>query len=396
MFTEGHIETLRNVGLAHLQHGDPRTGLLLVQAAKQQREMQEVGGFLRQMLANPGTSPEMRAQAMASLGDLLARAGQMDTALKLVERSLPLSERELLNTVSQGTRDILLAQAQSGQPLSIRKALDEQEAQKAREKQAQDSQVVETQDGTFLVDKKTGMARPVTIGTGATGPQAPAGTPPTPGTTGTPLKGKAMNEGQAKAWGFGSRAYAANVIVNQLEDGGVTGAAFGPQLLEKAGRYGREFGGTAGTIIGVVSGGVLGGGVGAVPGAAIGGGVGAGVGLVTTLMADTFANLWRTPDEQRYAQARLDFISSILRRESGAAISAGEYVTEEKRYFPQPGDSPAVIRQKRTARAEALAALSVEAGRPLALPRPPVVQTPEQAGIVTVPGSDERVRVQQP
>jgi hypothetical protein len=27
---------------------------------------------------------------------------------------------------------------------------------------------------------------------------------------------------------------------------------------------------------------------------------------------------------------------------------------------------------------------------------PPRVQTPEQAGIVTVPGSDERVRVAQP
>jgi hypothetical protein len=67
-------------------------------------------------------------------------------------------------------------------------------------------------------------------------------------------------------------------------------------------------------------------------------------------MADTFANLWRTPEEQMYAQARLDFISAILRRESGAAISAGEFVTEEKRYFPMPGDSPQVIAQKRQAR----------------------------------------------
>jgi hypothetical protein len=37
-----------------------------------------------------------------------------------------------------------------------------------------------------------------------------------------------------------------------------------------------------------------------------------------------------------------------------------------------------------------------EAGRPLQLPKPQPVQTPEQAGIVTVPGSDERVRVAQP
>jgi hypothetical protein len=96
------------------------------------------------------------------------------------------------------------------------------------------------------------------------------GTPPSPGAVGKPLPGKAMNETQAKAVGFGSRAYAANTVVNRLEDAGVTGAAFGPQLLEKAGKYGREFGGTAGTIIGIVAGGTLGGGVGAVPGAAIG------------------------------------------------------------------------------------------------------------------------------
>jgi hypothetical protein len=96
-----------------------------------------------------------------------------------------------------------------------------------------------------------------------------------------------------------------------------------------------------------------------------------------------------------YAQARLDFIAAILRKESGAAISAGEFVTEEKRFFPQPADSPQVITQKRQARATALAALATEAGRPLALPKlPQPVQT--DPGIVTVPGSEERVRIQQP
>ncbi len=79
-------------------------------------------------------------------------------------------------------------------------------------------------------------------------------------------------------------------------------------------------------------------------------------------MSSDFANLMRSPEEQMYAQARLDFISAILRKESGAAISAQEYITEERRYFPQPGDSAAVIRQKRNARATAMATLAQEAG----------------------------------
>jgi soluble lytic murein transglycosylase-like protein len=400
--SSGDVETLRQAGLAHLQYGDARTGFLLLQTAKQQREMAETGLFLRQLLANPSTSPEMRAQAMASLGELLARQGQMEQAMKLVERSLPLSERELLSTVSAGTRDILLAQAQSGQPVSIRTALDEQEAQKAREKQAQDSQVVETADGTFVVDKKTGMATRVTEGRTALTAPAPAGTPPTTGPTGKAIAGKQLTSEQAKAFGFGTRAYAANTIVNQLEDAGTTGSAFWPQMIEKSGKYGREFGGTAGTIIGIVGGGALGGalsgGAGTVPGALVGAGkgavAGAALGAGYTLMADWFANWLRGPEEQQYAQARLDFITAVLRKESGASISVGEFVTEEKRFFPAPSDSPQVIAQKRQARATALAALSTEAGRPLALPRPPPpMQTPEQAGIVTVPDSGERVKL---
>jgi hypothetical protein len=95
-------------------------------------------------------------------------------------------------------------------------------------------------------------------------------------------------------------------------------------------------------------------------------------------MSSDFANLMRSPEEQMYAQACLDFISAILRKESGAAISAQEYITEERRYFPQPGDSAAVIRQKRNARATAMATLAQEAGRPLMVPQPPPEPAPTQ------------------
>lgn len=53
-------------------------------------------------------------------------------------------------------------------------------------------------------------------------------------------------------------------------------------------------------------------------------------------------------------QAKRDFVNAVLRRESGAAISAGEFDNAEKQYFPQPGDSADTIAQKRRNRAEAI------------------------------------------
>jgi hypothetical protein len=93
--------------------------------------------------------------------------------------------------------------------------------------------------------------------------------------------------------------------------------------------------------------------------------VGAAVGTGITLMSGWVANAIRTPQARQYTQAKLDFITAILRKESGAAISVGEFVSEDKRYFPQPGDDPFTIAQKAQARQNALATLAHEAGRPL-------------------------------
>ena len=57
------------------------------------------------------------------------------------------------------------------------------------------------------------------------------------------------------------------------------------------------------------------------------------------------------PEELKlYEQAKQDFILAQLRDESGAAIGTDEYKQAEKIYFPQAGDSPEVIRQKKMAR----------------------------------------------
>jgi hypothetical protein len=74
-------------------------------------------------------------------------------------------------------------------------------------------------------------------------------------------------------------------------------------------------------------------------------------------------------DYQSLDQARRQFINAILRRESGAAISAGEYDSYTRQYFPMPGDSPDVLRQKENARELAIKGLETEGKRvPSSLP----------------------------
>lgn len=70
-------------------------------------------------------------------------------------------------------------------------------------------------------------------------------------------------------------------------------------------------------------------------------------------------------DLQQYNQAKQNFITAVLRKESGAAISAGEFTAEDQKYFPQPGDTPEVIKQKARARQTAIKVLETAAGRPL-------------------------------
>ena len=63
-----------------------------------------------------------------------------------------------------------------------------------------------------------------------------------------------------------------------------------------------------------------------------------------------FGNAVVSPEFQRYDNARQIFINSVLRRESGAAIAASEFEGANKQYFPQPFDSPEVVKQKAAAR----------------------------------------------
>lgn len=61
-------------------------------------------------------------------------------------------------------------------------------------------------------------------------------------------------------------------------------------------------------------------------------------------------------------QAERNFVNSVLRRESGAAISPAEFANAEKQYFPRPGDTPEVLEQKKLNRLQTHENLRMEAG----------------------------------
>ena len=80
---------------------------------------------------------------------------------------------------------------------------------------------------------------------------------------------------------------------------------------------------------------------------------------------------------QQFQQAERDFINAVLRRESGAVISPTEFTDARQQYIPQPGDSKAVLDQKKAARDRALKGMARDAG--------PAYQPPSGDGSVPPP-----------
>lgn len=70
-----------------------------------------------------------------------------------------------------------------------------------------------------------------------------------------------------------------------------------------------------------------------------------------------------TAEQQQYRQAQEDWVRAKLRKESGASIAPDEMAREISAYFPEPGDRPENIAQKRQARAVANQAMVQSAGR---------------------------------
>jgi hypothetical protein len=219
----------------------------------------------------------------------------------------------------------------------------------------------EAEDGSIVgVNKRTLQAFPVTVGGAApaAAPAAGAGMPGArapapavqaiPGMTsvldqqapaaapaaGTPLRGKgtALTETQSNATAFGMRMKEANSILTTLEQAGVKNTGL--------------ISGVTGSIVGVVP--------------LIGDKLTGMTESVFNVLPQIMGGL--SPEQQQVAQARLNFITANLRKESGATLLPSEFITEEKKYFPKPGDDATVIAQKQKARNLALKAMEIQAG----------------------------------
>lgn len=78
--------------------------------------------------------------------------------------------------------------------------------------------------------------------------------------------------------------------------------------------------------------------------------------------AGMWGNFVKTPEYQQAEQAGKEFLQAILRKDTGAAITAEETAEYGSVYLPRPGDSPEVLEQKRASRIRAVEA--IEAGLP--------------------------------
>lgn len=129
---------------------------------------------------------------------------------------------------------------------------------------------------------------------------------------------KAPTEFQGKSGAFGDRAEKADAIIRELE------GKYSPAFINSKQALGKVWG--------------------------VGGALEAG------------ANLLLPAEAQRVEQAQRDFVNAVLRQESGAAISESEFANAQRQYFPQPGDSAAVIAQKAANRKTAIEGFRQNAG----------------------------------
>jgi hypothetical protein len=163
-------------------------------------------------------------------------------------------------------------------------------------------QIVETDNGFMLADPRAGTAAPLM------------------GPDGKPLKGKAANrqltDSQAKANLFGSRMAESHRILTDLE------GKYSPMGVNAK---------MAASDVPLVGG-----------------------------AAGYAGNLMLSESGQQAEQAQRDFINAVLRRESGAVITKPEFANGQKQYFPQPGDGPQVLAQKKRNRELAIQGMAAE------------------------------------
>lgn len=85
-------------------------------------------------------------------------------------------------------------------------------------------------------------------------------------------------------------------------------------------------------------------------------------GQADVALAGGWTNFFATPEAQKARQAQEQWSESFLRFKTGAAATKDEVLLNVRTFFPQMGDSQAVVEQKRRARAQAMNDISMAAG----------------------------------
>jgi hypothetical protein len=75
-------------------------------------------------------------------------------------------------------------------------------------------------------------------------------------------------------------------------------------------------------------------------------------------------------ESQQVLQAQRDWVRAKLRLESGAVIGDEEMREEIKTYFPQPGEDPATVAQKKQSRQQAMEQVRTQGGRAVGEDKP--------------------------
>lgn len=302
---------------------------------------EQMGKFadLSQQLATPGSVDYTDPASLVA-----DNSKRMGLASQMAQLNLPQAQKVAQDYLQKGVNlpdtlaQLRLRQIEAGQQNAMRlqeQARLEQEREEGRNQRAQEAAALRMtlkamgsggggggprdrfsvqmgpDNQMYRVNLETGVATPITIG-GAVPEGATGGTPGAglvrPGTD------KALTEVQGKAVMFGTRAAQAHNILDAV------GPSYKPVVV--ATMHGAE----------------------PIPG------------------ANMVVNAAAGPNEQKVAQAQRNFINAVLRQESGAAINQSEFNNARIQYFPQPGDKPEVIEQKRKNRELAIQGFGTIAG----------------------------------
>lgn len=291
-----------------------------------------------------GEIDEIRRQVRASGGDLFTKNGQLEIQNgNYVIRSIQ-NPRQIVGMIpikppkEQGAGPFT-GNSVEAQALNMMVANGTLTPQQAAELAAGKT-ITNPADGSVVFMTPSGLFKQAPGGQAM--PAAPGGGPAPATQPGmipvTPPKPVQMTEGQSNAALYADRMREADAIISKNEKAGMS---IGGRALE------------------------------AIPGGA--------------------GNFLQSDEYQLFEQARRNFINAVLRRESGAVIADSEFANAEKQYFPRPGDSEAVLKQKAENRRSAIDGISRAAGptyKPTGAAPAPTVAPQQQA-----PGGADRGKV---